>query len=311
MSQSEQNRQLTQQVNKLKSQVSQMQEKLIHKDAMIANMSANIESELHMITENTRTQDLLDPILTQSSHLEQMEAQQHKHFNHILAPSAPPDEDGLDSIRRGMTLSERLTQRPSWKEIYSRGILINDPRIAGSLQKSQQQLHRRRASIKLDHFLPSRPSKDDLEKRNIMLSDGETIETIKDRRRRTSILLNEQIQQRPNPNQIGLIVDLDGMEYSANKLNYTSQQAAKSPPIREEENNHDEHRRGRPSIELADGYAKAIYDENGAPMSKAPQNESRRRGRESREIVDTTQIWAQDALNDMTSDDGMYYVLSF
>ena len=65
----------------------------------------------------------------------------------------------------------------------------------GSSQKSQQQLHRRRASIKLDNFLPARQSSSDLEKRNIMLSEGGTIDTIRGKRCDTS-LLNKKVENK-------------------------------------------------------------------------------------------------------------------
>ena len=55
------------------------------------------------------------------------------------------------------------------------------------LDGSLQPLHRR-ASIKLDNFLPSRPSRSDLKKRNIMLSEGDTIDTIREKRCRASLL---------------------------------------------------------------------------------------------------------------------------
>ena len=136
-----------------------MNEVIANKDLMIANLTKNIENTMHEITDYPNNIN-------------------HRNNNHHVLPSAPPLEDGL-------SLEKKFAQRPHWKEIYDRGILINDPQIEASLQKSQQQLHRRRASIKLDNFLPSRPSRSDLEKRNIMLADDDTIDTIKERRRRT------------------------------------------------------------------------------------------------------------------------------
>ena len=94
-------------------------------------------------------------------------------------------------------------------------------------------LHRRRASIKLDNFLPSRQSSSDLEKRNIMLSEGGTIDTIREKRCDTS-LLDKEVAKRPIPKEIGLVVDLNQMESSSNKLNKASQEAMNQSRIQEE-----------------------------------------------------------------------------
>ena len=103
-------------------------------------------------------------------------------INHTMEPSAPVLEDDLSP-------EIKFAQRPHRKEVYDRGILINDAKTDGSLEKSQQQLHKRRASTKLDNLLPSTPSCSDLEKRNIMLSEGDTIDTIREKCRRTSCII--------------------------------------------------------------------------------------------------------------------------
>ena len=112
-------------------------------------------------------------------------------INHTMEPSAPVLEDDL-------SLEIKFAQRPHWKEVYDIYILINDPKTDGSLEKSQQQLHKRRPSTKLDNLLAS-PSRSDLEKRNINLSEGDTIDTIREKRRRTScIIINSRSCKKTN-----------------------------------------------------------------------------------------------------------------
>merc|ERR1712154_273323 len=73
----------------------------------------------------------------------------------------------------GLDLNSKLKQRPSWKEVNDRGILLYDPTTtkSHSLQAAQRQLHKRKASKTLDNLLINRPSPNDLHSANIIASD--------------------------------------------------------------------------------------------------------------------------------------------
>merc|ERR1712176_228465 len=70
----------------------------------------------------------------------------------------------------GIDLNGKLKQRPSWKELNDRGILLDDPttKKSHSLQAAQRTLHKRKASIKLDKMLMNRPNPKQLQNTNIL-----------------------------------------------------------------------------------------------------------------------------------------------
>merc|ERR1712154_657424 len=93
-------------------------------------------------------------------------------FQNEYKPSAPPMMEFVDRVH-GLSLDQKLAQRPSWKELQGRGILLDDPttKKSHSLQAAQRQLHKRKASQTLDNLLINRPSPNDLHSANIIASD--------------------------------------------------------------------------------------------------------------------------------------------
>merc|ERR1712083_701171 len=90
-------------------------------------------------------------------------------------------------------LAFKIAQRPTINEMKSRGLMYDDPLIPASLQHRKRELHRRRASKKLEAFLLKRPNKETLKRRHIMLSPQNTKnKQIKAQR------LRKHIKQRPS-----------------------------------------------------------------------------------------------------------------
>ena len=104
----------------------------------------------------------------------------------IVHPSAPvmdDDESELDSDdpdkdkrsntkgqNTGLSLTQKLAQRPDWKELEYRGILLDNPATSASLSENHRALRKRRASKQLEKTLLNRPDPEQLQKRNILKS---------------------------------------------------------------------------------------------------------------------------------------------
>ncbi len=102
---------------------------------------------------------------------EKLDSNSNSNSNSNPNPSAPPsDLEFLDDKIHGLSLSQKLSQRPSWKELQSRGILYDDPttKKSQSLQQAHRTLHKRKASQKLDSFLINRPNIKKLKDTNII-----------------------------------------------------------------------------------------------------------------------------------------------
>ena len=136
-----------------------------------------------------------------------------------------------------------------------------------------------------------------------MLSEGDTIDTIREKRRRASLILDKEVAKRPMANEIGLVVDLNQMGSSANKLNKASQEAMNQSTIQEEpyefgyNDDNNQYTRRRESREI---------DAASVVPSKAPKysgnnsnGNNRRRGRDSRDM-DTSQMWDEHG-NEITN----------
>lgn len=118
--------------------------------------------------------------LTMLNHFE--DGQLDASVSTTVQPSAPMMEDEeLDSDdpdNRGMTkgknsglsLTEKLAQRPDWKELEYRGILLDNPATSASLSENHRALRKRRASKQLEKTLLNRPDPQQLQKRNILKS---------------------------------------------------------------------------------------------------------------------------------------------
>ena len=82
------------------------------------------------------------------------------------AGSAPTK--GQNGKSEGLSLTEKLAQRPGWKELEYRGILLDDPEKSAALQQSHRDLKKRKASIQLERTLLNRPDPQQLIQRNIL-----------------------------------------------------------------------------------------------------------------------------------------------
>jgi len=87
-------------------------------------------------------------------------------WSELPEPTAPNDED----VAHGLSLTDKLKQRPDWKELSDRGILFDDPtsKKSASLNKAQRTLHKRKASLTVDKMLKTRPNPKQLNDRNIL-----------------------------------------------------------------------------------------------------------------------------------------------
>jgi len=72
----------------------------------------------------------------------------------------------------GLSLSDKFAQRSTWRELQSRGILLDDPTApkSASLQEAHRVLRKRKASIQLDRMLVNRPNPAQLQSKNILKS---------------------------------------------------------------------------------------------------------------------------------------------
>ena len=79
-----------------------------------------------------------------------------------------------------------------------RGLLFDHPSISKSLIDRKRKLMKRRASNKVETLLSSRPKRKELENRNILLREDETLIQRKRHKRKTSQTLDYKINEDPN-----------------------------------------------------------------------------------------------------------------
>eukprot|EP01083_Nonionella_stella_P203933 743780_1 len=138
-----------------------------------------------------------------------------KNNDSSVNPSAPPQEyEFLDDKIHGLSLNQKLSQRPEWKELNERGILLDDPTKSSSLQAAHRTLHKRKASQKLDKFLVNRPNKKHLQNTNILknveLDDDMNNKIPKGIKVDNGLDLNSKIKQRPQWKELndrGILLD--------------------------------------------------------------------------------------------------------
>merc|ERR1712228_108791 len=123
-----------------------------------------------------------------------IEFEQNKRRGSIDATFEPYKLTKAAKIKR---LSAQLSQRASVNEMKMRGILFEHPTMGKSLVERKRSLMKRRASNKLELMLGSRPNRKDLEKRNILLQEDETLVHRKRHKRKMSQNLEVAIQRRP------------------------------------------------------------------------------------------------------------------
>ena len=209
-----------------------------------------------------------------------------------------------------MTLLENELSKMEYKCCYVKKLQTNKRNINNFkeklenniIQKSQQQLYRRCVSIKLDKCLRSRPSRSDLAKKNIMLSEGGTIviDTIRESRE-----IDTCTSQMGDENGKETINDSDGQQQQSGAThrsrptreldtawadeaikdvdNYSSDGYGNSSNNSINNNVKYDRRRGRDSMEIA--VDRDISSDPTNPESNPHRQEQQRRlGRESREL---------------------------
>lgn len=103
----------------------------------------------------------------------------------------------LSKKQRISRIGEKLAQRPSVEDMKMRGLIYEHPSISKSLVERKKNLMKRRASNKVDSMLQSRPNRRELENRNILLKEDETLDKRKRHKRKRSQNLENAIQRRP------------------------------------------------------------------------------------------------------------------
>eukprot|EP01083_Nonionella_stella_P232404 819892_1 len=94
-------------------------------------------------------------------------------------------------------IGSKLSQRPSVEDMRMRGLLYEHPSISKSLVERKRDLMKRRASNKVESLLQSRPNRNELENKNILLREDETLEKRKRHKRKRSQNLENAIMRRP------------------------------------------------------------------------------------------------------------------
>jgi len=94
-------------------------------------------------------------------------------------------------------IADRLRQRPSVEEMRMRGLLLDHPTVSQQLLRRKQRLMKRRASNKLSTMLLNRPQRRELEQRNILLREDETLTERRRHKRKASQTLDSKLQRRP------------------------------------------------------------------------------------------------------------------
>eukprot|EP01084_Bolivina_argentea_P083787 151682_1 len=124
----------------------------------------------------------------------------------VPVPSAPGREEQFldDDTVKGMSLEQKLKQRPSWKEVHQRGILLDDPTTQRSigLQEAHRGLRKRRASLTLDKMLINRPDVQRLQQQNIWKDKEEP--------KAQGLNLQKRLSQRPDVKEMqqrGILLD--------------------------------------------------------------------------------------------------------
>ena len=103
----------------------------------------------------------------------------------------------LSKMDRISRIGLKLGQRPSVEDMKMRGLLFEHPSISGKLVERKRNLMKRRASNKVKSLLESRPKRTELENRNILLKEDETLIQRKRHKRKRSQNLENAIQRRP------------------------------------------------------------------------------------------------------------------
>eukprot|EP00485_Elphidium_margaritaceum_P017473 CAMPEP_0202729322 /NCGR_PEP_ID=MMETSP1385-20130828/186074_1 /ASSEMBLY_ACC=CAM_ASM_000861 /TAXON_ID=933848 /ORGANISM="Elphidium margaritaceum" /LENGTH=1427 /DNA_ID=CAMNT_0049395581 /DNA_START=30 /DNA_END=4312 /DNA_ORIENTATION=+ len=103
------------------------------------------------------------------------------------------------NMKQEQKLAFKIKQRPTINEMKSRGLMYEDPAVPASLQNRKRELHRRRASRKLEQFLVHRPKAEILRQRRIIVSPREETQQ-RERQQKTDIKRNlrRHIKQRPS-----------------------------------------------------------------------------------------------------------------
>eukprot|EP01084_Bolivina_argentea_P095748 172123_1 len=105
----------------------------------------------------------------------------------------------LSKKERISRIEAKLNERPTVSEMKSRGLLYEHPAISKSLILRKKELMRRRASNKVNSMLSSRPNRRELQNKNILLSEDDSLEKRKRHKRKRSQDLENAIQRRPIP----------------------------------------------------------------------------------------------------------------
>ena len=113
----------------------------------------------------------------------------------------------------GLSLSDKFGQRSTWKELQSRGILLDDPTAqkSASLQEAHRVLRKRKASIQLDRMLVNRPKAQQLQSKNILKAlPKELVDAMDETNETGDFGLDSRIKQRPPAKEVlarGILLD--------------------------------------------------------------------------------------------------------